>query len=606
MKKYILLFITIASMALGLTSCGKDFLQIDPEHSYRAEDYYSSDKALQALTEPLYNRAWFNYNRRAMLGMGSQRANDGWNPYVSAEFARFNLTGLTEDLSLAWSALYVAVTMSNAILHDIDNYKTADVSEAAVNAAKGEALLMRGAAYFYLLRGWGDVILFENNDDAVSIPVRPLNTEESVLEFIVRDFEDASELLPETGSNKHACRYAAKAMLAKALLAQSGWNKNGTRDAAILDRVIELCDDVINNGPYELLDDYENLFRPQYNDNAETILAMRWAKPSTGEWGSMNALFSDLAFSETTDVRVWGGSLVASPDMIDCYNEEPGDSLRLRGAFFSPGRYYSYIRADEGGYTYKHNWMQCKKGVVGKTSDCDGELAQMASPLNTYIMRLADIYLTKAEAIMSKEIGAQSFDTYTCTNAEALAAFNATRLRAKIDPKTSFTFYDLIRERRVEFAMEYANWYDMVTWYRWRPTEMLKFFNINQFRAYEIRENDIILNEDGTLSYFITSINDSWEPFTYWEWDEEKQESVQYFYWNDALRDKDDNIVKDKAHGYTYDLNTLTRDNFGVKPVILTEENIFMPYPESDILQNPYFRQEPQPYDFNQREQYVK
>ncbi len=72
-----------------------------------------------------------------------------------------------------------------------------------------------------------------------------------------------------------------------------------------------------------------------------------------------------------------------------------------KATWFSPNCYYSYIKKADGGYTYKHNWMQCKKGVLGTKNDVEpAALAQMASPLNTYIQRLADVYLMKAEAIL--------------------------------------------------------------------------------------------------------------------------------------------------------------------------------------------------------------
>ena len=306
--------------------------------------------------------------------MGSYRANDAWNPYVSSEFAKFQITGLTEDMGLAWSSIYNVITMSNATMENIKEYCSPEVSEEAKNQALGECYLMRGVAYFYLLRSWGDVILFEDNTDMTKHPVKPLNTEEDVLKFIIRDFRRAAELLPERGIDHHASKYAAKGMLAKALLAQSGWNKVD-RDENTLREVINLCNDVINNGGYSLMDDYEQLFRSQNNDNSETLLAMKWASPNSGEWGAMNALYSDLCFSEVTDVNVWGGNLSASVDMIDIYNEEPADSFRLRGTFFTPGRHYNYLKAAEGGYTYNHNWIQCKKGVLGTKADCDGELA---------------------------------------------------------------------------------------------------------------------------------------------------------------------------------------------------------------------------------------
>ena len=585
MRKVNITISTVLMMvALMVTSCGDDFLDRTPKHGYVAGNYYSTDDAVIKALEPLYNYAWSGYNERGIVGMGSFRANDAWSPYLQGEFARFTITGLTTEIVNAWSSIYMVVSMANQVINDMDTYTTSDVSEAVKNQARGEAMLMRGTAYFYLLRGWGEVVLYEDNVDITSRPVRPLATEESVLKFIVRDFERAAELLPERGANFHPSRYVAKAMLAKALLAQSGWNK-GQRDEATLRRVVSLCDEVINCGQYKLLDNYENLFRPQFNDNEETLLAMRWADPLLGEYASSNNLISDLAWSDVTDVNCWGGSLHASVDMINYYNEEPADSFRLRGTFFTPGRYYSYIWSEKGGYTYNTNWMQCKKGVVGTKADCDGHLAQQASPLNTYIMRLADVYLIKAEAILG--------NNNSTADPQALAAFNATRLRAKLPPKTSFTFEDLIRERRIEFCMEYCNWYDMVTWYRWKPQYMLDFFNYKQHRAFMLNSGDVLMNEDHTLSYrCVFPGTNNWYFF----------DNEGHCYWSDCLRasESDNTVVKTAKQGYTYNLDSLANARGAdYAPIVLSEANIFMPYPEADVIQNPYFNQQPQEYDFS-------
>lgn len=593
MKKInIIVCSALAGLAFTLTGCGDDFLDRTPQGQYTAETFYSSDEAMRKGTEALYNRAWFNFNRRALIGMGSYRANDAWNPYVSVEFARFQVTALTEDLSLAWSALYNVVTMSNSTLDYIQRYTSSAVSESAKNAAMGECYLMRGWAYFYLLRGWGDVILFEDNEGIIGNPVRPLNPESDVLDFIIRDFRRAADLLPETGIDHHPNLYAAKAALAKALLAKSGWDATATadhaRDESILREVVELCDEVLTSGKFDLMKEYEDLFKPQNNDNIETILAMRWADPSSGEWGAMNATYSDLAFPEVTDVNVWGGSLTPSTDMIDLYNEDPKDRDRLNATFFNPNTYYSYIRTEDGGYTYKHNWMQLKKGVVGTRADCaPATCAQMASPLNTYIQRLADVYLMKAEAILG--------NAESTSDPDALEAFNEVRLRAGVDPKKSITFQDILRERRIEFCMEYFNWWDMVTYYRWKPQTMLNFFNNLQHRACQVRENDIIANSDGTFSYRCIPPGQN-------TWYITDPESLNV-YWNDFLATSETDNTPVAGRGtdvpYEYDYNSLVQQfTTGYQAVTLTEANIFMPYPESDVIQNHYFNEPPQPYDF--------
>lgn len=588
--KHILMASTLAATALMTTSCGSDFLDKTPSGNYTAPTYYSSDAAVKKGTEPLYNKAWFNFNRRALIGMGSFRANDGWNPYVNAEFANFKVTALTEELGLAWSALYNVVTMSNATLANLEEYCTNGVTPSVKQAAEGECYLMRGWAYFYLLRGWGDNILFEDNNKLVQTPIQPLNTEADVLKFIIRDFRKAAELLPETGTDHHPSKYAAKAALAKALLAQSGWEEGSTtdhqRNETTLKEVKELCDEVINCGQYSLMSNYEDLFKAQNNDNSETVLAMRWASPNSGEWGAMNATYSDLAFPEVTDVNVWGGNLSPSCDMLDYYNEDPADSIRRKATWFSPNSYYSYIKKADGGYTYKHNWMQCKKGVLGTKNDVEpAALAQMASPLNTYIQRLADVYLMKAEAILG--------NNESTSDPEALAAFDAVHNRARVEAvhPTSITLMDLIRERRIEFCMEYFNWWDMVTWYRWKPQTMLNFFNRQQHRAFEIRENSLYRNSNGTFSYRVIPPGTG----TWYITDEEG-----HVYWNDKLAESEnDNTAIKVDGGYTYNVNELASKYVtGYQAVVLNENNIFMPYPESDVIQNKYLSMPAQPYDF--------
>lgn len=588
--KHILMASALAATALMTTSCGSDFLDKTPSGNYTAPTFYSSDAAVRKGVEPLFNKAWFNFNRRALIGMGSFRANDGWNPYVNAEFANFKVTALTEELGLAWSALYNVVTMSNATLANLEEYCTNGVTPSVKQAAEGECYLMRGWAYFYLLRGWGDNILFEDNNKLVQTPIQPLNTEADVLKFIIRDFRKAAELLPETGTDHHPSKYAAKAALAKALLAQSGWEEGSTtdhqRNETTLKEVKELCDEVINCGQYSLMNNYEDLFKAQNNDNSETVLAMRWASPNSGEWGAMNATYSDLAFPEVTDVNVWGGNLTPSCDMLDYYNEDPADSIRRKATWFSPNSYYSYIKKADGGYTYKHNWMQCKKGVLGTKNDVEpAALAQMASPLNTYIQRLADVYLMKAEAILG--------NNESTSDPEALAAFDAVHNRARVEAvhPTSITLMDLIRERRIEFCMEYFNWWDMVTWYRWKPQTMLNFFNRQQHRAFEIRENSLYRNSNGTFSYRVIPPGTG----TWYITDEEG-----HVYWNDKLAESEnDNTAIKVDGGYTYNVNELVSKYVtGYQAVVLNENNIFMPYPESDVIQNKYLSMPAQPYDF--------
>lgn len=543
--KILFILMTLAGVFCG---CKDSFLDRIPEGSYVDTNYYSSDEALEAATAPLYNKAWFEYNRRAIVPIGSGRANDMYSPWAYPEYVTFQVTALNENLSSAWSAFYSVITMANQVITDIATKSTAAVSEEAKTKAIAESRLMRACAYFYMLRLWGPVILIEDNQTVVDNPIRPLNREEDVFQFIINDLTYAANMLPETSKQQgRATCWSAKGILAKVYLARSGWKKGGQRDEADLKLAKDYAEDVCENSGLNLLPNYEDLFKYKFNNNEESLLAMQWVP--LGEWGVCNTLLADLAFSSevTGGVNVWS-SYNASIEQLQQY--ELGDTIRRNATFFTQGSYYPYIGIAEGGYTYTGTNSPIKKGVVGGPNDNnDGYVQSMNSPLNTYIIRLADVYLTYAEACLGNDGALNS--------GPGLEYFNKVRYRAfngKGDwEKTSITIDDIIRERRVEFGMEYTNWYDMVSWYCWQPQKMLKYFNSQQ-RGY--RAPAITKDENGKLLFGIML-------------DGVFQEGEEY-YEEPAME------------------------------IYITDKDIFFPYPESDVIQNPLLNEAPVPYVFNE------
>ena len=68
------------------------------------------------------------------------------------------------------------------------------------------------------------------------------------------------------------------------------------------------------------------------------------------------------------------------------------------------------------------------------------------------------------------------------------------------------------------------------------------------------------------------------------------------------MSDDDQTVVQTKAQGYVYDLDALSEARGAdYAPIVLSEANIFMPYPEADVIQNPYFNQPPVEYDFSEK-----
>ena len=309
------------------------------------------------------------------------------------------------------------------------------------------------------------------------------------------------------------------------------------------------------------MEDYEDLFKYQHNNNKETMIAMEWADPLVGGWWEVNSTYSDLASTNyTDDVMVWGG-ITASVDMIQLYNINKAADKRWKGNFFTPGDFYDYMWTDTGGFTFENDWMQVKKGVVGRKCDVDGHLAMMASPLNTYILRYADVLLTHAEACLGNNA--------TLSSGRGLDSYNAVLARAGLPAARSVTFEDIIINRRIEFCMEYCNWYDMVSWYMWKPDYMLDYFNNKQYRGITIHDGGVQKLDDGMLIYL---------PVNY--------------------TDTDDNEIW--SDNPAFSLTDYMTNYSDYVPVKVTPVNIFIPYPETDVLQNPKLSEAPVPYDFGE------
>jgi len=130
------------------------------------------------------------------------------------------------------------------------------------------------------------------------------------------------------------------------------------------------------------------------------------------------------------------------------------------------------------------NFAYIKKYVVGKSEDVGGA-AQQNYPNDTYMMRLAEMYLIYAEAVLG--------NSASTTDPTALAYFNAVHTRSGLSPyllthpvtgaPTPITFDVIFKERMLEFAMESMAWYDFVSLHYYNPQKAYTILN-NQDRGF--------------------------------------------------------------------------------------------------------------------------
>jgi len=493
------IYLTALAFCGMLSSCSKDFLNRPPEDAIVDANFYQSADQVLAGTAPLYNIVWFAYNDKASHGIGDGRAGILMSGSYQVDNIRMQTTDVTPEVYSSWTAFFNVVAQSNMAISNVTKYTAASVPDNVKQAAIGEGRFMRGLAYAYLVQNWGPVPIITDNNVLLTDTSITRNTVESVWEFIIRDLRFAANSLPATPLQKgRLTKWSAEGMLAKMYLTRAGVGGGGTRKQTDLDSAAWFAKDVISNSGATLMNNYEDLFLMKNNNNSESLFALQWKYD--GDWGTQNSVQAFLAYgSEITGFGDgWGGDLGASYEMLKRYS--PNDKRR-KGTFMFPGDHYSYIHqaVDDPNNpgkkiiqelqvpwnfvgTERYNtraWV--KKYVVGRPEDNDGKVTQQHTEMNTYMLRLADVYLLYAEALMG--------NAATTTNAEALKYFNAVHTRAGLDAKTSISADDLFYERRLELAMEGQAWYDIVRLHYYNPAKALQILNMQDKGTYRIVAN---------------------------------------------------------------------------------------------------------------------
>ena len=492
-----------AVLGMGATSC-EDFLDRPTEDNYNVSNFYQNDEQCIQGVNYLYNSPWYDF-QRGFIKLGEVMSGNMY--WGSSPYWDFSVNGTDQDLINMSYSLWAANGHANTVY---SNLQAANASEAVKNQCMGECLTWKALAYFFLVRTFGDVpIVHDNNADLTSgtynekFKVKRAN----VYEYIVMTLEKAIELLPETAASGRIDKYCAEGLLAKVYLTKAG--VTGSLNADDLANAAKYAKDVIDNSGRSLLPVYSDIFRLKNNRSEESLIAWRWSS-GRDPWTQQNTLQSDLAmvgFDEFGDC--WGGyggpsvdlQLAFGVDVLANPDSRTDTDTRRQATMMLPGDVYSYFWTDKGGFDYlkfiydaeygkggpggtlqsptgannvKHLYGNANDHVEGAGTSAQN----MASSLATHILRLADVYLIYAEAM----IGTGS----STTDASALAAFNAVRNRAipGAEPKTSITWDDVWKERRLELAGEGDRWYDFVRLSYYNPQKAIAELKAQKRNAF--------------------------------------------------------------------------------------------------------------------------
>lgn len=551
-KTWCILFFTI--LTFGFVSCER-FLDRPTVDSYTIDVFYQTDEQCYQAVNPIYNSPWYDFQRGFFKIGEVLSGNYYWDqsPYLT-----FTINSTDEDLVNMSASLWSVNAYCNSILENIDMKAGPAVSEYTKNTVKGEALVWKAMTYFYLVRTFGAVPIVHNNsaeisdgnyNDVYKAPV------EDVYQYIIMTLEKAIAWLPEKNQPGRIDRYSAYGLLSKVYLTKAGYGQSGSRNQADLDKAAEYAWKVINESGRELLPVYSDIFRLQNNFSEESLLAWHWVVSEV--WTSQNTLQSDLAITGFTEFGdTWGGYAGPSVDLQTAFGEnalsltrQDTDSRR-KATMMMYGDKYAYFWVDKGGFDYtdfcintvgefqSSSGANSVKHLVGNNNDhvigIGSSMMNMQTSLSTHLLRLADVYLIYAEAVIGNGT--------STTDASALQCYNDVRARAGyVTAKTSITWQDIWKERRLELACEGDRWYDYVRWHYYAPTAAIAELKA-QKRSYYVGLND----------YYKTGVLNN---------------STTYYDKNPAIPN-------------------------------ITDRDFTLPFPDTDLAMNPNLLQDPVKFDF--------
>ncbi|WP_159517978.1 RagB/SusD family nutrient uptake outer membrane protein [Sunxiuqinia indica] len=487
MKKLGILLLAILLLNIGCN----DYLMEDNRSSVTVDEYFKTQEGYQSLVNACYaslRKLYFDMdndfdnqkNTTSFQGLTLL----GTDLFCHATIASGNEVvdsyySLTPDngwVSDVFSHCYEAIQLQNLALEWAE--KTVQSDELPIRVA--EVRFLRAYFYHILLELYGGVSIVT---DAFDKPITSFerNSEEDVYAFIIKELEDVKNILPSVSDQSGRVSKGVAEQLLSLVYLSRGYTSFAVSDD--FQKAEQNATSVIESGNYNLLSNFEDVFRPGSEDNREIIFAIQYDSKSL-----INGVAGSCA-------HAWGGYYASSKEgwpyrhgqirpTDRCYLQYNVADKRYKGSFmvnqYDP--YYDYYDdskpEDEKKITrvFPHpsivedpenpspdNWIFLEHytvwGTAGETwetseypwvkkFDDPTSNKQYDNTRDFFIFRLAETYLIRAEARINQGLSADD-------------DINFVRARSWDEKVTNANLDDVLDERGRELMGECKRWMDL-------------------------------------------------------------------------------------------------------------------------------------------------
>ncbi len=414
------IFSWIALSSVIAFSC--DVLEQEPETQISDQGAFTNEKSADAALAGMYHQlqaaGYYGRNFQIISDVSADigQSIGTWDFY--RELDTYALDASNLEVTNFYTAAYQAVNQANNLIASVPAIEMAEAKKSNIT---GQAYFVRALAFFDLNRTFGGVP-GKVGTKSVVLPTEPSRGVNDGLyptrpdlaagyTQVKNDLTQALSLLPEAQSSdafsrSRAVKSTARALLSRLHLYLGEWDDVITQSTA-----------VINDSRYTLVANYadifagkltsEAIFEIEFN-NADQSGIRNWYLPSTGGLGGR-------------------GDLAMHTDFVNEIRSNPNDS---RGAMFG------FNSAQGVYYPLKYQ----KPGNID----------------NTHVLRIAEMYLNRAEAYANKNsIALAVADLDMIRNRAGLADYSGAMTQEAV-------LLAIEKERAYEFHIEGHRFFDLV------------------------------------------------------------------------------------------------------------------------------------------------
>jgi len=452
-------------LAISLTSCLNDFLDVQPVSDTYSGKFWKTENEARAALTTVYADMQNNFKAINYINWFELRSDNFYGNPVGGTYP-FNLVNINSlsptHPSADWNGWYKSISTTNYAIHYIPDMN--NISVIKRNNLLAESYFLRAYCYFNLIRIWGNVPLIDKPTFTFDDVVKPFRDSSSVVmnSLILKDLHLADSLVDVT--QKDVFRFSAGPLYAL-MTDVAMWNHDYAKAVLYSQKLFDLKDGTVPR--YGLVSgaDFNKVCSSAITN--ENIWTLKWSYLNNG----YNPITQNLTYMYVLVSKLVKDKWATAEWSKDMRRYQTIDTSIV--------------------YANSHLANPDPKAAMWKYQPVD-RLVLALNEKFIPLYRLADIILLRAEALNQLSL-----------KTEALLELKKIRDRAGLPPKTladddivkapNITYgleSAILQERQFELLGEGKRWFDLLRTGRAKEVvnnhfdNYLKVFGVTNFTRF--------------------------------------------------------------------------------------------------------------------------